>query len=70
MRTGGFPCRLIGCTESFQVRDQKSMVSLQQASAARTDHEVASHDYHHVRLPDEQPFSPTRRTTPKPTERR
>lgn len=52
------------------MRDQKSMVSLQQASAARTDHEVASHDYHHVRLPDEQPFSPTRRAAPKPTERR
>jgi hypothetical protein len=71
MRAGGFPCRLVGCLESFQVLDQKSMASLHAASAARTDHEVARHDYHHVRLPDEQVFSPaSRRTTPKTAEHR
>ena len=53
MRTGGFPCRLIGCDRSFQVIDQKSMISLAAASTARTTHEVADHDYHHIRLADE-----------------
>ena len=67
MRTGGFPCRNTGCFESFQVTDQKSMDSLQAASAARTQHEIAAHDYRHVRLADEPSFRPGSRTTqPRP----
>ena len=66
MRTGGFPCRLLGCARSFQVLDQKSMASLQAASSARTDHEVTDHGYHHVRLADERPFMPFQRSRPKP----
>ena len=66
MRTGGFPCRLVGCDRSFQVLDQKSMDALARASSARTDHELADHDYHHVRLADERAYMPHQRTKPKP----
>ncbi len=66
MRTGGFPCRLIGCDRSFQVIDQKSMISLAAASTARTTHEVADHDYHHIRLADEVAYMPHQRPKPKP----
>ncbi len=62
MRTGGFPCRLVGCLETFQVLDQRSMASLQAASAERTAHEIAAHDYRHVRLADERAFHPMTRT--------
>ncbi len=50
MRTAGFPCRLLGCDQVFRVADQKSMDELRAASAARTAHELSSHDYHHVTL--------------------
>lgn len=66
MRTGGFPCRCMGCLRSFQVRDQTSMAALQAASAARTEHEVADHGYHHVRLADERAYTPYQRSKPKP----
>lgn len=66
MRTGGFPCRLVGCDRSFQVVDQKSMTSLAAASTARTDHEVSDHSYHHVRLAEERAFMPHQRPKPKP----
>lgn len=65
MRTGGFPCRLIGCDRSFQVIDQKSMTSLAAASTARTAHEVSDHDYHHIRLADEVSYMPHQRPKPK-----
>ncbi len=52
MRTGGFPCRLVGCLRSFAVADQTSMDALRAASAARSAHEIADHDYHHVVLGD------------------
>ncbi len=65
MRTGGFPCRLVGCLRSFQVLDQKSMVALHAASALRTHHEVVDHDYHHVRLADDNVFTPYQRQKPK-----
>ena len=66
MRTGGFPCRWVGCDQAFPVMDQSSMESLRVASEARTAHEVADHDYHHVRLAEEKPYSPTARIkTPK-----
>jgi hypothetical protein len=52
MRTGGFPCRLIGCLRTFQVFDQRSMTALHAAFAARTEHELSAHDYHHVELVD------------------
>ncbi len=67
MRTGGFPCRRVGCLRTFPVTDQKSMSSLQVASAERTAHEIAEHDYHHVRLADERPFNPTMQQKRKPT---
>ncbi len=66
MRTGGFPCRLVGCVRVFQVLDQKSMIALAEASTARTDHEIAAHDYHHVRLADEHAYMPHPRSRPKP----
>lgn len=66
MKTGGFPCRLVGCMRSFQVRDQRSMDALRAASTARTDHEIADHDYHHVRLADEVAYSPTRARPRRP----
>ncbi len=58
MRTGGFPCRLVGCLLTFQVVDQKSMESLRAASAERTEHEIAAHDYHHVILAETRPPAP------------
>jgi hypothetical protein len=69
MRTGGFPCRLVGCLRSFQVLDQKSMASLQAASSARTDHEVADHDYHHVKIDSERAYMPYQRSRQKPAAR-
>lgn len=65
MRTGGFPCRLVGCLRTFQVTDQKSMESLRAASAERTAHEIAVHDYHHVVLVDVRPLGPGSRIRPK-----
>jgi len=50
----------------FQVLDQNSMAALAEASTARTDHEVADHDYHHVRLADEHAYMPHARSRPKP----
>lgn len=65
MRTGGFPCRLVGCRLTFYVSDQRSMASLQAASAERTAHEISAHDYHHVKLADERSFNPTVHGKPK-----
>lgn len=67
MRTGGFPCRLVGCLRTFQVADQKSMESLRAASAERTAHELAAHDYHHVQLADPRPLGPGAGIRPKRT---
>jgi len=53
MRSGGFPCRVSGCSEQFGVADPSSMESLLAASAARTAHELAAHDYRHPRPPEE-----------------
>ncbi len=61
MRSAGFPCRWVGCDQAFQVADQSSMESLRRASDARSAHEVADHDYHHVSLAEERPYSPTAR---------
>ena len=66
MRTGGFPCRLVGCLQTFPVPDQKSMTALAAASSLRTDHEVAAHDYHHVRLAEEHAYMPHPRSRQKP----
>ena len=66
MRTAGFPCRLLGCDQVFTVLEQNSMEALRAASAARTEHEVASHAYHHVRLADEAWRTPYQRTTSRP----
>lgn len=68
MRTAGFPCRSFGCERAFQVVDQTSMTSLHSASAARSEHEVAVHQYHHVRPPDEPSFAPFQRAKQKPAE--
>ncbi len=65
MRTGGLPCRIDGCLRAFQVVDQKSMDSLRAASAARNDHEITDHGYHHVQLADEPRFT-SMRVRPKP----
>ena len=66
MRTGGFPCRLEGCLESFRVTDQRSMAALRAASDERTAHEISAHAYRHVRLADEPTFRPGSRTTARP----
>lgn len=65
MRTGGFPCRVLGCELAFQVVDQKSMAALTAASSARSEHEVSIHDYHHVMLRDERAYLSFQRTRPK-----
>lgn len=64
MRRGGFPCRLAGCEQAFQVRDQSSLDALQAASAERTAHEIADHGYHHVRIEDERTYMPYARVKP------
>ena len=66
MRTGGFPCRLAGCERAFQVVDQRSMDALRAASAARSEHEVTAHSYHHVSLPDERAQMPYQQSRRKP----
>ncbi len=66
MRTAGFPCRLLGCERTFQVVDKKSMDALKAASVLRSEHEVAAHSYHHVRLADERSYMSFQRAKPKP----
>lgn len=66
MRTGGFPCRLVGCLRSFPVLDQRSMEALRAASAERTAHEIAAHEYRHIKLADEPSFRPGTSATPRP----
>ena len=58
---------MLGCDEVFKVADQKSMVELQAASAARTAHELGSHDYRHVMLTNEPWPRPYRAKAPRPT---
>ncbi|GAC1458926.1 MAG: hypothetical protein NVS1B1_13980 [Candidatus Limnocylindrales bacterium] len=55
MKSGGFPCRFGGCDVRFQVVDQSSMQSLLAASEQRTQHELATHDYHHQKIEDTPP---------------
>jgi len=66
MRTGGFPCRTAGCERSFQVVDQRSMDALRLASEERTAHEIAVHNYQHIRLADEPSFRPGASTAKRP----
>jgi len=65
MRSGGFPCRYLGCDESFSVSDQTSMPALLAASARRTEHELSAHGYTHVQLEEHRrsPYPPS--TPPK-----
>ncbi|MDE3101830.1 MAG: hypothetical protein KGJ98_06285 [Chloroflexota bacterium] len=64
------PCRRVGCDEVFQVGDQNSMEALRAASAARDEHETATHDYHHMKLATERGYRPLPRTrTPRSSER-
>ncbi len=66
MRAAGFPCRWAGCDRAFAVADQSSMEALQRASAARAEHEIDDHAYHHVPLVEEKPYTPgSRIKTPK-----
>jgi hypothetical protein len=66
MRTAGFPCRSVGCDQVFPVLDQNSMDALRIASAARTTHELGTHDYHHVQLSTEAWPRPYQRTNKTP----
>jgi hypothetical protein len=66
MRTAGFPCRLLGCDQVFQVADQNSMAELHAASAARSEHEVKDHAYHHVKLSDGSWRTPYQIRKPRP----
>lgn len=65
MRKAGFPCRVPGCDRAFQVVDQKSLASLQAASAACAEHEISAHGYTHVRLGDEPTFKTYQRSKSK-----
>jgi len=70
MRSGGFPCRLAGCDRAFPVADQNSLDALKAASSERTAHEIADHDYHHVRIEEERPpLAHMRIKPPKPAQR-
>ena len=66
MRTAGFPCRVLDCGQVFQVVDQRSMDALKAASAARTAHETAAHEYHHVSVATEPSYSPYQRSSVRP----
>jgi hypothetical protein len=59
MRSGGFPCRVDGCTVKFAVADSSSLQSLMNASSTRTAHELEAHGYRHPAPPVD-----TRRTAP------
>ncbi len=65
MRSGGFPCRFDGCSAQFHVADAKSMESLREASANRTAHEQAAHDYRHPSPPPEQRWGAPRIAKPR-----
>ncbi len=66
MRSAGFPCRYAGCDVCFSVSDQRSMDSLMAASAARTAHESAAHDYHHPPYVEQQRgYAPYVRVKPR-----
>ncbi|MBU6423006.1 MAG: hypothetical protein KGQ88_03105 [Chloroflexi bacterium] len=46
------------------------MEALRAASAARDEHETATHDYHHMKLATERGYRPLPRTrTPRSSER-
>ena len=68
MRSGGFPCRLVGCDRAFQVLDQNSLDALKNASSERTAHEISEHGYHHIRLEDERAYMPHQRIKPPKTD--
>ena len=68
MRSGGFPCRNAGCDRAFQVSDQNSLDALKAASTARTDHEIAEHGYHHIRMEEERAYMPHARIKPAKTD--
>lgn len=50
MRSGGFPCRFAGCRRTFPTEHHCTLAALNEAYEARTAHEIADHDYHHVIL--------------------
>lgn len=64
MRSGGFPCRLAGCDRAFPVIDQNSLDALKAASTLRTEHEIADHGYHHIRIEEEHAYMPHQRIKP------
>jgi hypothetical protein len=47
VKSGGFPCRVAGCDVIFHVARGDSLELLRDASASRTAHEIAMHDYRH-----------------------
>jgi hypothetical protein len=65
MRSAGFPCRNTGCDRTFHVARSDSMDALREASASRSAHEIADHEYHHVQLADLHP-KPYSSSRPKP----
>jgi hypothetical protein len=44
------------------------MDSLKNASLARSSHEVADHDYHHISMESERAYIPFQRSKPKPAQ--
>ena len=71
-KSGGFPCRYGNCDERFFVAQADSMKALLAASQARTDHEIAAHDYHHKSWEVEaaRPFSAGPAPRPRPIRKR
>ena len=58
MRSSGFPCRYTGCRRTFHSERSGSVAALNAAFEARTAHEIADHDYHHISLPEPATRSP------------
>jgi len=50
------------------VSDQNSLDALKAASTARTDHEIAEHGYHHIRMEEERAYMPHARIKPPKTD--
>jgi hypothetical protein len=65
MRSSGFPCRYTACRRTFHAERGGSIQALNAAFEARTAHEIADHNYHHVSLPDPATRSPYVHKKPK-----
>jgi hypothetical protein len=70
VRYGGFPCRFDGCDVRFSVEKSDSYPSLLEASAKRTEHEIAEHQYHHVIIKTDAPPTGSLQRLPRRVQKR